>query len=481
MKVRFLAAGGLVSVLGMFLAVNVFAASAHFWPNKLDDTTFQVMASDVKDAFGLTLEIGYDQTVFEKPVVTWGGFAALVKLSDMNTQTPGRISLVLGGVDPLPASGQVATISFTPKGKVSAKNNITVKPLLMAQGGTPLGASELDPTKASKGDGDGTVNPPGASPSGTGTYVAGGATTSISSLNVKGFNESLGTSSGSRTPGRIERRGEAEYEPPPGQPSSGGRGETAGAVRGEGRPEQKGPEKFVPNKSVLDRFKDFTGERTAAALTALFAPATPGGFTQTPAIALADGTSTLTVTLAGDPAAKDDPNFSLIRVRLVSLKRNEDGGWTIEAKPAKGTVAAAVAVSRSNVVTEYPLTVVPPADVKTDISQPGVTDADFALFLKERGTDKEPRFDMNGDGKRDYIDDYIYTANYLLVAGRAKPQEQGAKPQQPLPDSPGEGQGKTPEQPPAIPAVTPAPAPVVTPAPAEVPVPPPVEPSMEPP
>ena len=51
-----------------------------------------------------------------------------------------------------------------------------------------------------------------------------------------------------------------------------------------------------------------------------------------------------------------------------------------------------------------------------------VTEADFQLFLKERGTPSASRFDLNRDGRRDYLDDYIFTANYLV-----KMQEQGKK------------------------------------------------------
>jgi len=68
---------------------------------------------------------------------------------------------------------------------------------------------------------------------------------------------------------------------------------------------------------------------------------------------------------------------------------------------------------------EIPLTVSPQADVDLDKSG-SVTEADFQLFLKTRGTDDAPKFDLNGDGKRDYQDDYIFTANYLVKAGNVK-------------------------------------------------------------
>jgi hypothetical protein len=76
------------------------------------------------------------------------------------------------------------------------------------------------------------------------------------------------------------------------------------------------------------------------------------------------------------------------------------------------------------------LTVVPPLPANLKIGNGGkLTEADFNQFLKERGTDKAPRFDLNGDGKRDYVDDYIFTANYLVkletaeTTADAKPQK----------------------------------------------------------
>ncbi len=63
---------------------------------------------------------------------------------------------------------------------------------------------------------------------------------------------------------------------------------------------------------------------------------------------------------------------------------------------------------------EIPLTVSPKARVDL-IQTDKVSEADFALFLKERGAAGAPKFDLNGDGKRDYLDDYIFTANYLAA------------------------------------------------------------------
>ncbi len=65
-------------------------------------------------------------------------------------------------------------------------------------------------------------------------------------------------------------------------------------------------------------------------------------------------------------------------------------------------------------VTEYPLTIAPA------IPNAASTEAEFAAFLKD--ADKTPaQHDVNGDGKYDGVDDYIYTANYLVRQQKTKP------------------------------------------------------------
>jgi hypothetical protein len=61
---------------------------------------------------------------------------------------------------------------------------------------------------------------------------------------------------------------------------------------------------------------------------------------------------------------------------------------------------------------DFPLTVVPPAGAVTG------NKADFAAFLKDSGV-QAPKFDLNGDGRHDYLDDYVYTAHYLIRSSAA--------------------------------------------------------------
>jgi hypothetical protein len=77
--------------------------------------------------------------------------------------------------------------------------------------------------------------------------------------------------------------------------------------------------------------------------------------------------------------------------------------------PGKGVYEASLALPLDNLMVVLPLVVAPRLNVDLDNSGT-VTDSDFTLFL-EKGS----AFDLNGDGKRDYLDDYLFTANYLAA------------------------------------------------------------------
>jgi hypothetical protein len=129
-------------------------------------------------------------------------------------------------------------------------------------------------------------------------------------------------------------------------------------------------------------------------------------------------------------SGKKAPNFALTGATVISISLENNSTWVVEVLPDKGTYEASIIAVQDEVLKKIPLTVSPPLPAGVKIGAGGkLTDADFVLFLKERGTDKAPRFDLNGDGKRDYIDDYIFTANFLANpdAGKAiaeiKPQK----------------------------------------------------------
>ena len=106
-------------------------------------------------------------------------------------------------------------------------------------------------------------------------------------------------------------------------------------------------------------------------------------------------------------AGKEVPNFALKGAKLISLKPEEDS-WVLEVLPDRKVYEATITVLHNGSWTEIPLTVAPPIETVS------LDEAGFNRFLKEWGTNKEPRFDLNGDGVRNYLDDYIFTGNFIV-------------------------------------------------------------------
>jgi hypothetical protein len=161
--------------------------------------------------------------------------------------------------------------------------------------------------------------------------------------------------------------------------------------------------------SILDRFRGFQGDRTPESMTALFDKPVAPDILQEPAIVISDGKATARVSLDLAVSKGSAANISLIGVTLINLKNgDEKGRLVIDVQPLGRVSKASVTIFTGRAVLEYPVTVVPPAESVTG------SRTDFAAFLRDSGA-KAPKFDLNGDGRHDYQDDYIYTAHYLLA------------------------------------------------------------------
>lgn len=190
----------------------------------------------------------------------------------------------------------------------------------------------------------------------------------------------------------------------------------------------------APAVSVLERFRTYTGPRTPAALKALFDAPVAADALQQPAIALSDGAATVVISVAAGTPDSRAPNVAFSGAQLISLTRGTAAGWNIEALPAAGTLKASLILLTGSGTREIPLTVAPTLPRETDLSEPG-----FAAFLRAAGSAPPPEFDLNGDGRRDYVDEYIFTANYLVKPHPASPEPgaaQVAAPHPPAADAP---------------------------------------------
>lgn len=174
----------------------------------------------------------------------------------------------------------------------------------------------------------------------------------------------------------------------------------------------------VSYKSALQLFKEFKGERSANSLIPLFAELSVPDFTQEPPIAFSDGKTLVKITLTLKQSGSDAPKFLLQGANVKQLGGEGEGTvtWTIEVLPKKDAVEATLTVIDGKTVMDFPLTVVPQVDALLTKSKT-LSEADFAAYLS-----KPSKFDLNRDGKFDAVDDYIYTANYI-VALKIKPEK----------------------------------------------------------
>lgn len=176
--------------------------------------------------------------------------------------------------------------------------------------------------------------------------------------------------------------------------------------------------------SPLQLFRDFTGERTLKNLTKLFDahPMQQAGVDQIPAIAVSDGSSSVDVRL-NSAVSGVAPTFSFRGANLKTLQQLPDGTWELQAIPQKGKCVVYLSIKSDDQLMDLPLTVVPPPSVSFAQSTGQFSESSVAALLAavDKKTDKI-FYDMNVDGKQDYLDDYILIGHYLLNRTKIAPQ-----------------------------------------------------------
>jgi hypothetical protein len=173
---------------------------------------------------------------------------------------------------------------------------------------------------------------------------------------------------------------------------------------------------------VIEHFRTYTGHRTIDGLTALFTRPAGRVVRQLPAIAISDGRTAVIIAARIDAKDGRAINFSLDGATLVSVRKLKEAEWEIKALPDRGALTMSLLVMNGTETATYPLVVAPLVPAATDLSLQG-----FQEFLDQSDSGGQPGRDLNGDGRRDYLDDYIYTANYLAkqqTTGRDKSARQ---------------------------------------------------------
>jgi hypothetical protein len=375
----------------------------------------------------LDFTVTYDIATARSPRVEKGSFVPGNATFIANTAIPGELRVMIIRNTEIAGSGVLATLTFEKIGAAEPRI-LTFKSSPVSIAASPLDAQ----SRTGRPSEPGTPPPPVSdtpdtlAPDTTGLLVSETAGLPNRPTAKTVDNPAAAVES---VPGTVSFPGEeksnsrtAENDRETGESLATAKAEHQALPGGETAAEQERPHvrqretKKIDKRysSVLGRFRDYSGERNAAPLLALFAPEGKEVL-QNPQVAISDGTRHVTILFVASGDSGEVPSFILEKAQMIDVQP-EGRGWLLTLLPNKGTLQARVHVAGESYSIDYPLAVAPP--LPAALQGIAVDQAGFSRFLSERGTLKEPKFDLNGDGERNYIDDYIFAAN-LRAAGEA--------------------------------------------------------------
>ncbi len=386
-----------------------------------DEGTFVIQGVDLDGAAAFDLTLTYDTTALANPQVTQGELVAGAMMA-VNPNIAGTIRMALIRTTPVTGTGLIATIRFERRNNSPGKLFTFQAKLANINGKSiPVVTRVINPSENTPGTQHQEQNIHQGSTTSSGTPV-------VQPLAPPGFLTSVTVPAPS--PDQKEKTPSAERaaDVPRDSPEVSGDVKTALQKKNDALSAHDQEKKIYTQDSVLERFRSFLGEKSIHSYTGLFDLESLIGFRQDPGIALSDGKTAVRVTFLSLSTVHAAPDVALISARLVSLNKDADNSntWIAEIIPDRGTPAANLAVAQGTMNMVYPLTVAPKINIDLDGSGM-VNEADFTLFLGDRGTLAKPLFDLNKDGKRDQLDDYIFTANFLASTAKQLTQEKSKK------------------------------------------------------
>jgi hypothetical protein len=391
----------LVFVLTFGLGQTGFAATVAVTSS--GNGVFVIQGLGLENVGGMDITLTYDTASLANPRFASGDLISGA-LNQVNDRVPGMVRLGVVRISPMQGTGVIGTLTFDRKGSSPGKILAVTANFAINDKMVPVASKLPDPGDAgasgSSANQNTNPNTGAASSGGTQPLPAGGAVVLGGGLVTAETKDMAASAASGTTQPADEPRDIAKA-------SSGGLSSDAGGMTLSAEPSKKKVQQF---KSVLDRFKKFRGERTSKAFLSLFEQGEANGFTQDPPVALSDGKSAVKIMFIVPASGTATPDFALRGARLISVKKDPErsNAWVLEAQPEKGEYAASLIVSQGSVSLEYPMTLAP--RIEPGQNKAGtMTEQDFSLYLTGK------RRDVNGDGKRDYLDDYIFTANYIAA------------------------------------------------------------------
>lgn len=382
------------------------------------DKSYTVQGSGMDGVSGIQLNITYDSASLSTPTVTQGSLISGAMLA-ANTSLPGFIKIAIISTKPFSASGQIASITFANQQGSGGITSANVSMIDKIGAGFPATISIANRMGNTVADSSSQTSPTTVSTSST-TGTPGTATTPSSATATPTY---LGTVT---LPADIQQQAEVKpatesttslysAEPAPGRNVH--ETQTFEKSGAESKPEET--KQYVVYKGISERFNQYKGSKKLSDVVALFNKKVAQNINQEPALLLSNGQSRATLTVDIPARISTSPNFAVNGGILISFKQEKSvkGRWIVEILPEAGIVKVMMTIIAGADEFEYPLTVAPPVKTALTLDERG-----WDKFLREVGTAKAPLHDFNNDGVRDYMDEYIFVANYLSnKAAEVKP------------------------------------------------------------
>ncbi len=370
------------------------------------------------DVAGIDVAINYDSASLSSPRIVQGGLISGAMMV-VNPNVPGNIHIAAVKASPIAGSGVIATIYFSTVAGGSGKI-LSLSANVINGNGARLDVQ----TQVLNPDNSGNISSDiGSGSPGSITTPDQSASNTVSSGSEAGTETHYPGPTGVSLPSDSEEATikKASPEQSPDEPGSHS-GEAITTETAERNiPETQNTPisssafstggKSVVYKSVLDLFREYTGERSLKAFTALFGKASMPGIRQEPAVALSDGKTRVKVFIRLPATGKYAPNFSLKNAKFVSLEK-EGEEWVIEALPDRNACDSSVTVLDNGTISTIYLTVAPPMDI--DSGKIVTRGKSGAKSTEDRGSAGN-RFTVKKSGKNgNYLEDYIATANDIV-------------------------------------------------------------------
>lgn len=432
------------------------ASSVKITPTTVNGDVYIVSAADVHDASGIDFSFSYDTATIANPKVVPGQFAVDSNaLMEANTSTPGFIRVVFLTGGAFKDGGPLATITFTKVGKLPGRvfdlmpavystttAQVAAQPIII---GTPLQptepTTEISPATSPPAAGGGMSNiftqaqqqqqqASGGSSSGGGMANIYNQTQQQQSGSYLGSVTFSGNSPVQQDPRREEpqrdeprRVGRGSDAPQEVAPSSTPPAATASASSVQAdtvkSPTAKNAKEALALLKAVEmpvqRFQTFKGGRSVKDFVSLFdaSAARQAGVVQVPEIAISDGKKMVTVKIELT-ASGMVPNFSLRGANLKSIRPITDKVWELDALPQKGKFDVHLSVLLGSERVDIPLVVIPPLAAAAIKETQDLSEAGVKALLAKVDSKGKLAYDLNSDGRQDFLDDYILVAHYLL-------------------------------------------------------------------